>query len=504
MKSRREIESNLLTQASRDTMVVYANGLHRNFITSRFHKELCRVIQEAIEGKRSKRLIVTAPRRHGKSMIVSETTPSWFLGKYPNKKVIMASHTQDLANALGGKVRDNMASSFHNSVFGDDGSVSPRASAGEFKTKAKGEFFAVGVGGAVIGHGWHLAIVDDPIKSREVANSPAERKKLIEWFSSAIVSAEEGEDGVIIVMHQRMHPEDLAGHLLEQDEGWELVNFPALIEDGEDQSIDFLRRDIGEPLVPELASREKLLRLKSTLLPEDWSSMFQQRPLTQGGTVFSESMLQRYESPPAHASHNCNIYMLVDPGGSNKVKTSKHDYTVIAVIGVGVDGNFYILDMVRDRIDLKERTELMFNMHRYWQPIGVFYEQVGVQSDLTYIRHLQETGNYRFQINEIGKSVKGGNAFAKKETRIKRLVPDMLNGRWYAPSEIIRVDFQGNKRDVIQDMIDEEMLSFPASKFDDAIDCISRIYDINYQVPNVTSFTGGGGRYGGRKKSSPW
>lgn len=431
------------------------------------------------------------------SLITSELAPAFFMGNNPDKKIVAASHTATLAEDFGGKVRDNISNPVHEMVFGFEGSLKKsKAAAGNFRTNMNGEYYAVGVGGTPIGKGADVYIIDDPIRGRKDVESESQREDLRNWYSTAVLSRLEGQ-GTIILMHQRWHEDDLAGWLIKEQEfggdKWRLVNMPAIIEDEEDYYSDYLQRDYGEALIPELHSKKKLLRLKSTMLPRDWLSMYQQKPRASQGDEFKEEMILRYKTPPHQAGASCNTYIIVDPADSQ----SKHaDYTAMVVIGLGADGNYYILDMIRERLDLAGRASNLIDLHRRWKPLSVGYESYGAQADIQHIQYLQEQENYRFPIVNVGKTNK-----LKKEERIRRLIPDMTAGRWYAPESLEKVTKDGDKYDPIEQMITEEMIPFPVGKNDDAIDVTSRIYDMSVIWP---SSNGNSFQKTGENVISPW
>jgi len=471
------LETELIIDAARNDLLSYALLVYPKFIATDFAEAVAYEIQEVLEG-RNDRLILIGPPRHGKSLITSEIAPAWFLGKFPDRKIIGASHTATLATDFGAKVRDHMASSIHEQVFGRAGSLNKtKAAAENFRTNAGGEYFAVGVGGTPIGKGADVYIIDDPIRNRADVESAQQREQMKSWYSSAVLSRLEGQAGIIL-MHQRWHEDDLAGYLLREyaSDGWRVVHFPALIETEEDKEIDYLGREIGEALVPELHSTEKLIRLRDTMQARDWLSMYQGQPRAIDGDEFTVDMLQRYEQQPMMVRQGLNVYIIVDPADSQS-KTA--DYTAMTVLGLGGDGNFYILDMVREKLDLKGRARTLIDLHRKWRPLSVYYESYGAGADIDHILHVQGEQNYRFPIQKIG-----NNAKLKKTERIRRLIPDMLNSRWHCPDELIKTDKDGKQYQPIEDMIEEEMLAFPYPKHDDALDSISRIYDIPVLWPS--------------------
>jgi phage terminase large subunit-like protein len=171
-------------------------------------------------------------------------------------------------------------------------------------------------------------------------------------------------------------------------------------------------------------------------------------------------------------SDGCNIYLLVDPA-SEKKKSS--DYTCAMVIGLGTDNNYRILDMVRDRLNLKERGDMVFTLHRKWNPRGVGYEKYGMQADVEYIKERMKSENYYFEITELGGQM-------PKPDRIKRLVPSLEQGRWILPETLFRTNYEGKLEDLVEIYINDEYTSFPVSVHDDMLDCQSRIVETDMQV----------------------
>lgn len=165
--------------------------------------------------------------------------------------------------------------------------------------------------------------------------------------------------------------------------------------------------------------------------------------------------------------NNMNIYIFVDPA-SKKKKTS--DYTTMWVIGLGSDQNFYVLDMVRDRLGLTERAAALFRLHRKYRPMRVYYEEYGLQADVEHIEYEQKIQNYRFQIDKVGGRL-------KKEDRIENLSAVLERGRLYMRTSCFYVDYQKQTRDLVQVFIAEEYILFPFSKHDDMLDSLARITD---------------------------
>ncbi|HEU6437202.1 MAG TPA: hypothetical protein VE028_07095 [Nitratidesulfovibrio sp.] len=164
---------------------------------------------------------------------------------------------------------------------------------------------------------------------------------------------------------------------------------------------------------------------------------------------------------------HCNRYLLVDPAGERKKGS---DYTVMLVLALAPDGNRYLLDGVRDRLNLTGRAAALFRLHRAWRPLSVGYEKYGMQADIEHVRAEQERRNYRFDITPLGGPM-------PKKDRIRRLVPEFEQGRMLLPHRLPFVDAEGKRRDLAREFVDEEYLAFPVSRHDDMLDCLARILD---------------------------
>lgn len=163
---------------------------------------------------------------------------------------------------------------------------------------------------------------------------------------------------------------------------------------------------------------------------------------------------------------NLNRYILVDPANSKKKGS---DYTTFTVYGLGADKNYYVITWVRDRLNLTERKNMLFQLHQQYHPIAVGYEQYGMQSDIAYIEESQDRENYRFPIIPLGGKI-------KKEDRIETLIPIAETGRLYLPDTCVRTNTEGDSQDLTKIYLDEA-LEFPFSDHDDMLDCGARITD---------------------------
>lgn len=226
---------------------------------------------------------------------------------------------------------------------------------------------------------------------------------------------------------------------------------------------------------PVLRSREWVEERHKLLGPYTFSTQMLLNPLADETQGLKKEWLLFHEGDNGD---KCNRYILVDPAGEKK-KTS--DYTSIFVIGLGSDENYRVLDMVRDRLNLAQRGDMLFRLHRKWRPLGVGYEKYGLQSDIEYFKERMQKENYHFEIIELGGQV-------SKIDRIKRLIPSLSSRRWLFPQSLYRTDYQGKLQDLVEVYIHEEYLAFPVSVHDDMLDCQSRIVDpaLNVVWPRIS------------------
>jgi hypothetical protein len=274
------------------------------------------------------RLIVTMPPRHGKSELISKYTPAWFLGAFPDKKVMLASYADTFAAQWGRKSRD-LLEEFGPKVFGVSINQESKSGAhwevGRRKDgkKAEGVMVTAGVGGGLTGKGAHLLIIDDPVKNSEEAQSETTRQAHHDWWKSTARTRLQKGAGVILVM-TRWHEDDLAGRLiadeLEGGDQWEVLNLPAICE----VENDLIGRSAGEPLWPEMFDLESLEQTKRAMGNYWFSSMYQQRPAPADGMLFKRQNFRYYEKLegnlvshphrcwPAHLRHRVRNEVLHD------------------------------------------------------------------------------------------------------------------------------------------------------------------------------------------------
>lgn len=225
----------------------------------------------------------------------------------------------------------------------------------------------------------------------------------------------------------------------------------------------------GEPV---LMSKEALMEKRRDMGPYIFSCQMLLDPKADEVQGFKQEWFEYWN--PANYSE-MNRYILVDPA-SEKKKGS--DYTIMWVIGLNEDKNYYVIDGVRDRLNLTERAKWLFKLHRLYRPIGVGYEKYGMQADIEHIEFVMDLENYRFNITPLGGSV-------PKNDRIRGMIPIFEQGRMYLPYRLMFIDREKKVHDLTIYMIEDELLAFPVSQYDDGMDCLARILDsdLNVQFP---------------------
>lgn len=403
---------------------------------------------EAVERGEIKRLMITMPPRHGKSMLASEFFPAWYIGRNPDHYVVTATYAQELADDFGRKVKNQIEDEAYKAIFpgvalADDSKSAKRfhidGSLGGFEhsTGQRGAFYAVGVGGPLTGRGAHLLLIDDPVKNREDAESEIIRKKTKDWYTStAYTRLMPG--GRIVIIQTRWHEDDLAGWLQTEHahEGWVVLDLPALNE-------------AGEALWPDQYDIPALEKIRRALPPRDWSALYQQRPSPETGDYFKREWIRTVNVIPPRDS--LNIY-----GASDYAVTSEGgDYTVHVIVGMDPEGRLYLLDLWRGQSSSDVWIESFCDLVLKWKPIGWAEETGQIRSGIG--PHLERRQRERkaFVFREAFPT-RGDKAVRAQSIR-GRMALDGLYVQKDAPflAELIR-----------------EMMSFPVGVHDDQVDAL--------------------------------
>lgn len=431
-------------------LIAYAAYQWPGYRDAAHHRLIARHL-EAVERGDIKRLMITMPPRHGKSMLASEFFPAWYIGRNPDHYVVTATYAQELADDFGRKVKNQIEDASFNAIFpgvqlADDSKSAKRfhieglPGGIEHSTSQRGAFYAVGVGGPLTGRGAHLLLIDDPVKNREDAESEVIRKKTKDWYTStAYTRLMPG--GRIIIIQTRWHEDDLAGWLQTEHahEGWVILNLPAI-------------NDAGEALWPDQYPIEALEQIKRALPPRDWSALYQQSPSPETGDYFKREWLHLVDHVPPRET------MLLYGGSDYAVTSNGGDYTVHGIVGLDPNGDPWLLDLWRAQSSSDVWVEAFCDLVQKWKPVGWGEETGQIKSGVGpfLIKRMMERGSYvaREQFATRGdKAVRAQSFRGLIATRGLRIPKD---APW------------------VSDLI-SEMMSFPVGVHDDQVDMLGLI-----------------------------
>ncbi len=434
-------------------------------------QKLIEVYEKIKKGERA-RLIIQIPPRHGKSETSTILFPTWILAKDPKFQVMTASYSQEMAEWFGMKARDVMQSESFKALSG----VRLREdtqSKSKWLTQKNGGYLATGIGGSITGRGFNLGIIDDPIKNRDEAESLLIRNNIWDWFVSTFYTRQEGNAGIVVIM-TRWHTDDLVGRLLakekeEREAGkenfdqWEVVSFPAIAQKDEE-----FRKE-GEALWPKKFSLEMLETIKSTQGVYDFSSMYQQQPITSENQEFKKEYFKYFEDDDI-ASKDLEYTTTVDLALSKKENA---DDTVIMTVGKDrLSPRWYIVNITAGKFDPLETIDALFMHHKKYRG-RVYIETVAYQKSLKYfIEEEQRRTGHFFLIDETKRQNRN------KTEKIRGLLPLYRTG----------VIFHRKTHTKLE----EQLMTFPFGTHDDYPDALAMHIEVipptAYQQP-TTSFS---------------
>lgn len=321
-------------------------------------------LEACLRGER-RRLIINVPPRHLKSLFASVALPAFWLGHDPTARIVCVSYAQELAEGLSRDCRQVMGSAWYRGLFPNTRISTQRDAVGEFMTTAGGARLTTSVGGTLTGRGGDVIILDDPLKPTE-AISDAQRTRVNEWFGRTLYSRlNHQKTGVIILVMQRLHQDDLVGHVQEQ-EPWEVLSLPAIAEEEEHHRFRYLGKEMGkvrragELLQPRRQDVEALARIRATIGEYDFSAQYQQAPVPLGGAMVRESWLQTYETPPE------KFEQVIQSWDTANKDTELSDFSVCTTWGL-LKGQMFLLHVLRLRLnypDLKRAVQEQAQAHR--------------------------------------------------------------------------------------------------------------------------------------------
>ena len=430
-----------------DNFMDFVHRVWPDFIDGEHHNEMARAFERVANGE-IKRLIINMPPRHTKSEFASYLLPAWFLGKFPKKKVIQTSQTAELAVGFGRKVRNLVDSDIYKSIFPGVGLQADSKAAGRWATNQGGDYFAIGVGGAVTGKGADILIIDDPHSEQEAAlseNNPEIYDKTYEWYTSGPRQRLQPGGAIVIVM-TRWSLRDLTARVLKASaqrggDEWEVIEFPALMPS-------------GNPLWPEFWSMQELSALKEELPNGKWMAQYQQQPTSETSAIIKRDWWQTWEKedPPP-------VDFILQSWDTAFEKTNRSDYSACTTWGVfyqadseGVSrANIILLNAYRERMEFPTLKKTAVDQYYGWEPDALIVEKKASGSPLIY--ELRAMG---IPVQEYTPT--RGN---DKISRLNAVSDLFASGMVWAPNT-----------HWAEEVIDE-VASFPAGEHDDYVDSVS-------------------------------
>jgi len=438
-----ELEEAESKEKARNYFMGFCNKVWPAFIEGRHHKIMANAFERVASGE-LKRLIVNMPPRHTKSEFASYLLPSWFLGKYPHKKVIQTAHTAELSVGFGRKVRNLVDSDDYKSLFPSVGLRADSKAAGRWSTSAGGEYFAIGVVGAVTGKGADLLIIDDPHSEQEgQSGDPSGFDKAYEWYTSGPRQRLQPGGAIIIVM-TRWHKRDLTGQIIKSStqrvgtDEWEVIEFPAIMPS-------------EKPLWPEFWPMEELVALREELPSSKWNAQYQQNPTSEEGALVKRNWWKIWEQdyPPP-----CEF--IIQSWDTAFLKTQRADYSACTTWGVFYapddDGktvaNIILLDAFKERLEFPDLKKKAQEFYTEWQPDACIIEAKAAGTPLI------------FELRAMGIPVSDytpsrGN---DKISRVNAISDMFASGIIWRP-----------ERRFAEEVV-EEFAAFPAGEHDDLVD----------------------------------
>lgn len=425
-------------QAQR-SLAQFIDYIDLGFRPAKHHALLLKEL-EAVERGEVRNLMVCMPPGSAKSTYTSVVFPAWFLGRCPQQSVLAASHTAELAERFGRRVRNIVASPSFQRVF-DAGLADDSQAAGRWDTDKGGEYFAAGVGGSITGRRADLAIIDDPVKSREDADSERSRERAWDWYVNDLLTRLKPGARQIVVM-TRWHEDDLGGRILERErERWRVIEIPMEAMPG-----DLLGREPGQRLWPEWFTDEMVQIAKMDT--RAWNALYQQQPAADEGDYFHADWFGEYEEIPQNLRfYGASDYAVTEGGG---------DYTEHGIVGADGNNNLYVVDWWRGQSASDVWIEKKCDMVLLHKPSCWFGEAGPIR------RAIEPFLMRRMQAREAYCRIEWLPSVSDKPTRARSIQAMASMGKIFMPKQAPwKAELMG------------QLLRFPAGRFDDGVDVMS-------------------------------
>jgi|TARA_R100001086_G_scaffold80707_1_gene39437 predicted phage terminase large subunit-like protein len=425
-----------------DKFLNFINNIWPEFICGEHHKIFAQKLEDIAKGKIN-RLIVNMPPRHTKSEFASTYFPAWFMGKFPNKKIMQTTHTGELAVRFGRKVRNLMDGEDYKGIFPDVSLSADSKSAGRWETNKGGEYFAAGVGGAITGRGADLLIIDDP-HSEQDALSLTQMEACWDWYTSGPRQRLQPRGAIVLVM-TRWSDVDLTAKLINSQKDpladkWEIIEFPAIFPDSE------------KPMWPEFWPIDELKKVKASLPAMKWNAQWLQTPTAEEGSIIKREWWQEW----AHESLP-GVQYIIQSYDTAYSKKQTADFSAISTWGIfrpseDAPDSIILLDCQKGRWDFPDLKRIAQEEYKYWDPDMVLIEAKASGTPLS--QELRRLG-----IPIVNYSPSRGH---DKHSRMHSVAPMFESGLVWAP-----------QKKFADDMI-EECASFPFGAHDDLCDTMTQ------------------------------
>lgn len=431
-------------EIARRGLMAYTQMMTPNYRRAKHNEYIAKILDDVVMG-RYKRVMIFAPPRHGKSYLTSESFPAYYLGRFPDRYIIHCTYADDLALDFGSKVKNKLLDPTHQELFPACSIKGQSQSQAKITTSAGGAYFAVGVGGAITGRGAHLLLIDDPIKGRAEADSETIRRKLKDWYRS-VAYTRLMPKGAVVIIQTRWHYDDLAGYLLEEErknpktDKWKIIDLKAIAEED-----DILGRDKGEALWPSDFPIEDLEKIKETLGTREFSSLYQQRPVSDENAVLKVEWFGRYNQLPTDA------YMRIHSWDTAIKDEETNDPSAFHSWYMNEKG-YYLADRMSMRLQFPDLLRMVINLYERDKPNAVLIEDKGSGQQL--IQILQTTTRI---------PVIGIQANVSKVFRAQAVSATIESGCVYLPESA----------DWLYD-VEAQIAQFPAGAHDDDVDCMTQ------------------------------
>jgi len=425
----------------RKDFLSFVKHMWPDFIQGKHHKIIAKKINDMAEGK-LKRLIVNMPPRHTKSEFASSLLPAWMIGRNPKLKIIMTTHTGELAVRFGRKAKHLIDSEEYQRFFKTRLQEDSKA-AGRWETAQGGEYFAAGVGGAITGRGADLLIIDDPHSEQDALNLSA-LEKAYEWYTSGPRQRLQPGGKIICVM-TRWNVKDLTGMLMQAQkeakaDQWELVEFPAIMPS-------------GKPVWPEYWELDELETVKASLSLGKWNAQWMQNPTSEEGAIIKREWWKKWDK-----DRMPKLEHIIQSYDTAFMKKETADYSAITTWGIFREDedkppNLILVDATKGRYEFPELRRKALESYKYWEPETVLIEAKASGLPLTY--ELRNMG-----IPVVNYTPSKGN---DKHTRVNSVAPLFESGIIWAPTH----------KEFAQEVI-EECAAFPYGDHDDLVDSMTQ------------------------------